>query len=62
MQPPPPSSILRIKDELNILVEQQSRALENAIYLGMTPDEDAQCDERLKKINELVRQLDELGL
>ena len=59
-----PSSTLdavhRIKQELDILTEQQSKALQNAIYLGMTPDEDKQCEERRQRIAGLVRQLYEM--
>jgi hypothetical protein len=59
-----PSSTLdavhRIRKELDALAERQSKALQNAIYLGMTPDEDKQCDERRRRIAELVRQLDHL--
>ena len=64
MPTPHPSSMLdavhRIKQELGVLVEQQSKALQNAIYLGMTPDEDKQCDERRKMIAQLIRQLYDL--
>lgn len=53
-------AVHRIKQELGVLVEQQSKALQNAIYLGMTPDEDKQCDERRKMIAQLIRQLYDL--
>ena len=53
-------AVHRIKQELDILAEQQSKALQNALYLGMTPDEDKQCDERRQRIAELLRQLDDL--
>jgi hypothetical protein len=65
MPSPDPSSTIdavhRIKQELDILAEQQSKALQNALYLGMTPDEDKQCNDRRQRIAELVRQLDDLG-
>ena len=54
-------AVHRINQELDILAEQQSKALENALYLGMTPDEDKRCDERRKRTSELMRQLDDLG-
>ena len=61
MPTPNPSSTIdavhRIKEELDTLVEQESKVLQNAIYLGMTPDEDKQCDERRKRIAQLTQQL-----
>ena len=64
MPPPDPSLTLdavhQIKEELDALVEQQSKALQNAIYLGMTPDEDKQCDQRRKKMTQLMQQLYDL--
>jgi hypothetical protein len=56
-----PDAVHRIKEELNILAEQQSKALEKAIYLGIAPDDGKQCDDRRKRISDLMRQLDDLG-
>ncbi len=53
-------AVHRIKEELDTLVEQQSKALQNAIYLGITPDEDKQCDERRKRMSQLMQQLYDL--
>lgn len=53
-------AVRRIKEELDVLAEQQSKALKSAIYLGMTSDEDKQCEERREKIARLVQQLYDL--
>jgi len=46
-----------IKCEIDRLSEKQAEALKTATYLGMTPDEAKEYDERRERIAELVQQL-----
>jgi len=50
-------SVHRLKQEIDRLTEQQSQALQRAIYTGMTPDEAKEYDGRRKKITQLLNQL-----
>lgn len=47
----------RIKQEIDLLTEQQMEALKRATYLGMTTDEAKDYDARRKRIVELVQEL-----
>lgn len=46
-----------IKSEIDRLSQCQAEALKTATYLGMTPDEATEYDERRERIAELVHQL-----
>lgn len=54
------TAVHRIKQEIDSLTEQQSKALEMAIYLGMAPEEAREYDQRRKKIVALVQELAEM--
>jgi hypothetical protein len=45
-------AVQRLKEEIDNLTEQQSEALKMATYVGMTPDEATECDERRARIFE----------
>jgi hypothetical protein len=47
----------RLKNEIDALTDVQIEALKQATYVGMTPDEAKQYDERRKKIAHLIREL-----
>ena len=51
----------RLKEEIERLTEQQSEALRAATYIGMTPDEAREYDERRDYILTLLRELEGLG-
>lgn len=50
-------TIHRLKQEIDKLTEQQTEALKMATYVGMTPDEAAEYDERRGKILQYVQDL-----
>ena len=47
----------RLKEKIDTLTEQQTSALHNAIYVGMTPDEAKEYDARRQKISQLIAEL-----
>jgi hypothetical protein len=49
-----------LKQQIDTLTEQQIDALQQATYLGMTPDEAKDYDERRRQITGLIRELEEL--
>lgn len=51
------SVIARIEEQLRILVEEQSRALQMAIYVGMSTSDTKAYDERRDRISTLSREL-----
>lgn len=51
------NAVHRLKQEIDRLTDDQSRALKQAIYVGMTPDEAKEYDARRTRITELVQQL-----
>lgn len=51
------SVIARIKEQIRILVEEQSRALQLAIYVGMSTSDTKAYDERRERISTLSREL-----
>jgi len=50
-------AIHRLKQDIDSLGEQQAEALQTAMFMGMTPSEVIEYDERGDKITELIRQL-----
>lgn len=50
-------AIHHLKEEIDKLTEQQTEALNLAIYVGMTPDEAAEYDERRSTILQYVQDL-----
>ena len=50
-------AVHRLKQEIDRLTEQQAKALQAAIYLGMTPDQAKEYEQRRKEITELISQL-----
>jgi len=46
-----------LKQEIDLLTEEQAEALKSATYLGMTAEEAQEYDERRKNITRLVQQL-----
>jgi hypothetical protein len=51
------ATVRRIKQEIDRLTGEQSPALKLAVYVGMTPDEAKQYDERLRRIEKLGTEL-----
>lgn len=51
------TTVERIKTELNTLLAMQAKALDDAIYKGMSRDEAKEYDDRLTQIRKLVAQL-----
>lgn len=47
----------RLRTEIYRLSDEQSKAMEQSIYLGMSPDQGRQADARRQKIKELVDEL-----
>lgn len=54
-------AILRLKEEINRLTEQQTEALKMATFLGMTTAEAEAYDARRVQITQLVRKLAQLS-
>lgn len=54
------TAVHRIKEEIDRLTEQQSHALKHTTFVGMTPDEAKDYDERRSQITRLLRQLEAL--
>ena len=54
---PPASSVHKLKQEIDKLINEHDNALQRAIYLGMTTDEAEEHDERRKRITGLVQEL-----
>ncbi len=50
-------AVRRLKQEIDRLTEEQSKALKQAIYDGMPPDEVKEYDARRNRITQLVQQL-----
>jgi hypothetical protein len=46
-----------LREEVMSLTEQQSEALKDAIYLGMTPAQAKAYDERRKRITRLMQDI-----
>jgi hypothetical protein len=53
-------AIHRLKQEIGRLTEEQSKALKQAIYVGMTSDEAREYDKRRTRITQLAGQLGKL--
>lgn len=51
------AKIPHMKADIDRLFTEQAKALKSATYLGMTPEEAKQCDERRKKITHLMKKL-----
>ena len=49
--------VQRVKQEIAGLTEEQSKALQLSIYVGMSRDETKKYDERLNQIKKLVAEL-----
>jgi hypothetical protein len=47
----------RIKQEIGRLTEEQAKALKDAVYVGMPPEQAKLCDERRRRITKLVQEL-----
>ena len=50
------SALQRLKQKIQVLTEEQSKALKSATYLGITPDQARQYDERRNEITELMQE------
>lgn len=55
-----PQTAEDLKKEIDALLEIQKKALQAAIYLGMTPDEGNEIEARRKTITHLTNELAEL--
>ena len=53
-------TVHKIKQEIDRLTELQSEALKNATFVGMTPDEAKEYDNRRTQILNLVHRLETL--
>jgi hypothetical protein len=54
------ATVHKIKERIDLLTEQQGQALKSATYLGMTPEEAQDYDQRRAEILKLVQQLETL--
>ena len=52
------AAVHRIKQEIDRLTEQQAHALKQATFVGMTPDEAKEYDERRTLITKFIRELE----
>ena len=52
--------VQRLKEQIGALTEQQSNALQTAIYVGMTPNEAKEYDARRQEISRLIAELAKL--
>ena len=52
--------IERLRRDINNLEHETDEALESAVYVGMTTEDTEKQQERRKKMQELLRQLEEL--
>jgi hypothetical protein len=50
------SALQRLKQKIQVLTDEQSKALKSATYLGITPDQARQYDERRNEITELMQE------
>jgi hypothetical protein len=50
-------AVQQLKREIDRLTQVQADALKSATFIGMTPDEAKEYDERRQKITELVKEL-----
>jgi hypothetical protein len=50
-------AVHRLKQEIDRLTEQRPKALKQAIYFGMMPDEAKEYDQRRTSITQLVQEL-----
>ena len=53
----PTEQARQLADELTVLSKQQSKALQQAIYIRMSRDEAKQYDQRATRIEEIIRLL-----
>jgi hypothetical protein len=51
------TTIENLKAEIDLLTSQQTDALKMATFLGMTPEEAKDYDDRRSRITQLVKQL-----
>ena len=56
----PAKVIKRLEEELAVLKRAQDKAMSLAVYVGMTPAEVKETDQRRKRIYELYEELIEL--
>jgi hypothetical protein len=56
-RPETEEAIHRLKQDIDLLSEQQSAALKRAAFVGMTPDEVIEYDKRGETRRELIRRL-----
>ena len=54
------TAVHRIKEEIDKLIEAQTDAIKRATYLGMTPDEATEYNERRGRITQLIQELESL--
>jgi hypothetical protein len=47
----------RIKQEIDRLTEEHAKALKDAVYVGMSPEQAKLCDGRRQRITKLVQEL-----
>lgn len=53
-------TILRLRSQIDELTQRQAEALQSAIFVGMSPEQARQYDERRARISALVEQLSSL--
>jgi uncharacterized protein YeaC (DUF1315 family) len=51
------SAVHQLKQEIDTLTEEQAQALRTAVYVGMTPEEAREYDERRQRITQMVQEL-----
>ena len=53
-------SVKRLKVEIDVLADEQGEALRSATYIGMTPQEDKDYDDRRTRILSLMKEVERL--
>jgi hypothetical protein len=53
-------SVKRLKVEIDVLADEQAEALRSATYIGMSPQQDKECDDRRSRILSLMKEVERL--
>jgi hypothetical protein len=52
------AAVHRVKQQIDMLPQEQAKALKSATSIGMTPDEAKEYDERRTRITKLIHELE----
>jgi hypothetical protein len=53
-------SVKRLKVEIDVLADEQAEALRSATYIGTTPQQDKEYDDRRTRILSLMKEVERL--